>query len=314
MIWPVIILWVFAVGLIIMGAFHKTPVQLIQNRLDDFEPNGGSRSVPVMSSLFDAPRKAREPVLKAILTMLARLGAPLSQYVPTIPNVQNDLTRAGNPHGLGPVEFLGVKLLGGAIGFIIPLVLAAPISKLNPSAPLMLTVVVAMMGWTAPTLWIKKLVRQRRLDMKVALPDILDLIILSMDAGIGFDGALGRAIEKTKGSLTDEMTLVLNEINHGKSRSESFRDMATRARLEDLSLLLAAINQSEQLGTSIGQALKIQAKEIRRRRTQELREMAAKLPVKMLIPLVLCIFPSLLLVILGPAGILLLSSGVLGGN
>jgi len=85
MIWPVIILWVFAVGLIIMGAFHKTPVQLIQNRLDDFEPNGGSRSVPVMSSLFDAPRKAREPVLKAILTMLARLGAPLSQYVPRSP-------------------------------------------------------------------------------------------------------------------------------------------------------------------------------------------------------------------------------------
>jgi tight adherence protein C len=148
--------------------------------------------------------------------------------------------------------------------------------------------------------------------MKVALPDMLDLIVLSMDAGIGFDGALGRAVEKSRGPLSDEMRRVLNEISHGKTRAEAFSGLAARCRMEDLSLLLAAINQSEQLGTSIGTALRIQVHEIRRRRTQELREMAAKLPVKMLIPLVVCIFPTVLLIVLGPAAILLLKGGIFG--
>ncbi len=309
MIWVVITLWAFAVALILIGTFQKTPVQRVQDRLDEFEPKRKGHSIAAVSSLLNSPRKAKEPILRVVLALLARLGEPLTQFIPTIPHLENDLNRAGHPFGMGPVEFLGA-----AIGFIIPLALLDPISKLNPSAPLMLTVVVAMMGWTLPTIWIKKVIQQRRLDMKVALPDMLDLIILSMDAGIGFDGALGRAIEKTKGPLTDEMAQALNEINHGKPRAEAFRDMAARAKIEDLSLLLAAINQSEQLGTSIGHALRVQAGEIRRRRSQELKEMAAKLPVKMLVPLVVCIFPSLLLVILGPAAILLLGSGMLGGK
>jgi len=314
MLWSVIMLWVFAVALILVGALQKTPAQLVQNRLDDLHPKRVTQAEPPLPLFLPSPRKVRESMLKALLTMLARLGEPLSQFIPTIPYLQNALMRAGHPYGMGPVEFLGLKLIGAGVGFVLPLILADPITKLNPSALPLVTIMVAMMGWTAPSLWLNKMINQRRMEMKVALPDMLDLIILSMDAGIGFDGALGRAVEKTKGPLSEEMAQALYEINHGKSRAEAFRDMAARAKIEDLSLLLAAINQSEQLGTSIGSALKIQAAEIRRRRMQELREMAAKLPVKMLIPLVVCIFPSLLLVILGPAAILLLRSGLLGGQ
>lgn len=306
----VIMLWVFAIGTIVMGAFRKTSGQTLQDRLNQFKPvhEGPARRAPI--DLLGIPGKGRQPFVKAILSLLKRVGDPLTRAVPTLPKIEADLAQAGSPFGLGAIEFLGVKAVFASIGFLLPLVFASKLKAGNPSAPLMLTIVVAMMGWVVPSLWLKKQVKERRISMKVALPDLIDLIIISMDAGIGFDGALGRAVEKIEGPLTDEMARVLNDISHGKPRSEAFRDMATRAKLEDLSLLLAAINQSEQLGTSIGTALRIQAHEIRRRRTQELREMAAKLPVKMLIPLVLFIFPALLLIILGPAAVLLKQSGI----
>ncbi len=308
----VLALWVFAAGLIVFGALNKTVSQLIQNRVDEFKPSGTAKSASHPVRLMDVPRKAREPLLNVILSTLNRVGEPLTGFVPSLGRIEANLVRAGRPYDLTSIQFLGVQGIVAGIGFILPLVLASPIAKMNPSAPLILAPVVAMMGWTLPTLWLNRTIKLRMLDMKVALPDLLDLIILSMDAGIGFDGALGRAIEKTKGPLTQEMQQALNEINHGKTRAEAFRDLAARAKIEGLSLLLASINQSEQLGTSIGSALRIQAHEIRRRRTQQLREMAAKLPVKMLIPLVLCIFPALLMIILGPAAIMLLRGGLFG--
>lgn len=308
----VLALWVFAVGLIIFGALNKTASQLIQNRVDEFKPSDAAQSRAHPVRLLDVPTKAKAPLRKVILSTLSRIGEPLAGFAPTLARIEANLTRAGHPFDLSPIQFIGVKGVAVGIGFLLPLVLASPIAKMNPSAPLMLTVVLAIIGWILPDLWLKRTIKLRMLDMKVALPDMLDLIILSMDAGIGFDGALGRAIEKTKGPLTEEMQQALNEINHGKTRAEAFRDLAARAKIEGLSLLLASINQSEQLGTSIGSALRIQAHEIRRRRTQQLREMAAKLPVKMLIPLVLCIFPALLMIILGPAAIMLLRGGLFG--
>lgn len=308
----VIVLWVFAIGTIVMGAFRKTPGQALQSRLNQFEPVHEGRAHRAPIDLLGVPGKGRQPFLKAILSLLKRIGDLLTRAFPTLSRIEADLAQAGNPFDLSAIEFLGAKGVIASIGFLLPLVFASKLKAGNPSAPLMLTIVVAMMGWTVPSLWLKKQAKERRLAMKVALPDLIDLIIISMDAGIGFDGAVGRAVEKLEGPLTDEMTRVLNDISNGKPRSEAFRDMAARAKIEDLSLLLAAINQSEQLGTSIGTALRIQAHEIRRRRTQELREMAAKLPVKMLIPLVLFIFPALLLVILGPAAVLLKQSGVFG--
>ncbi|PIW12735.1 MAG: hypothetical protein COW34_13555 [Armatimonadetes bacterium CG17_big_fil_post_rev_8_21_14_2_50_66_6] len=137
--------------------------------------------------------------------------------------------------------------------------------------------------------------------MKKSLPDTVDLLVLSMEAGMGFDGAVGEAVKAIKGPLSDEFARVLAEVAHGKGRSLAFRALASRTKMAELSLLVAAIDQAEKMGVGLASALRAQAAELRERRMMETRERAAKLPVKMMFPLVLFIFPALFVVILGPA-------------
>jgi tight adherence protein C len=135
------------------------------------------------------------------------------------------------------------------------------------------------------------------------MADVVDLIVLGVEAGLGFDSAVGTTVEKTKGPLTDELRRVLAEVNVGKPQGEAFRDMALRVKMTELSLLVAAIDQAMKMGVGLGQALRLQAIEIRERRMAFIREQAGKLPVKMMLPLVLFIFPALFVVILGPAAV-----------
>jgi tight adherence protein C len=121
---------------------------------------------------------------------------------------------------------------------------------------------------------------------------------------VGLEGAIARSIERLQMPLTFELQRVLTEINAGKSRIIALREMAERLRIEEFSLIIASIQQSEQMGTSIGGALRQQAQQLRRRRSNELREIAAKLPTKLLFPIVLFIFPTLFMVLLGPGAIL----------
>jgi tight adherence protein C len=135
------------------------------------------------------------------------------------------------------------------------------------------------------------------------MADVVDLIVLSIEAGLGFDQAVGEAVSKTTGPLTEELKRVLDEVRVGRQQSDAFRAMAHRVRMQELSLLVAAIDQAMKLGTGLASALRLQATEIRERRMAFVREQAGKLPVKMLLPLVFCIFPALFVVILGPAGV-----------
>jgi tight adherence protein C len=141
---------------------------------------------------------------------------------------------------------------------------------------------------------------------------MLDLLIINIEAGVGLDGAIHRSVERLQMPLTFELHRVLTEISAGKSRVLALREMAERLRIEQLSLIVASIQQSEQMGTSIGQALRQQADQLRRRRSNELREIAAKLPIKLLFPIVLFIFPTLFMVLLGPGIIKLFRSDAFG--
>ena len=133
----------------------------------------------------------------------------------------------------------------------------------------------------------------------------LDLLTISVRAGLGFDGALAKVVEKLKGPLTDEFRRALAEIRVGKSRRESLRDIIPRTEVPPLTNFIGAIIQAEQLGVSISKILQVQSEQLRIERRQRAEEMAAKAPIKMLFPLVGCIFPSLFIVILGPAVILI---------
>jgi tight adherence protein C len=140
------------------------------------------------------------------------------------------------------------------------------------------------------------------------LPDILDLLSVSVEAGLGFDAALQKVVEKTKGPLTMEFEKTLQEINIGKSRREALRDMQARVNADDVTTFLGSIIQADQLGVSITNVLRIQSKQVRENRKMRAEEKAQKAPVKILIPLVLFIFPTIFIVLLGPAAIQLIDT------
>lgn len=144
--------------------------------------------------------------------------------------------------------------------------------------------------------------------MSKELPDVLDLLTVSVESGLGFDAALQKVVRKTKGPLSNEFNKTLQEIKMGKARRDALRDLANRTGVEDLSTFIGAIIQADQLGVSIGNVLRIQSKQMRQIRKQRIEEKAMKAPIKMLLPMVFFIFPTLFLVLLGPAAIQLIES------
>lgn len=147
----------------------------------------------------------------------------------------------------------------------------------------------------------KKLVQRK-------LPDLLDLLFISVEAGLGFDMALKRATEKMQGPLSDEFDRALHEMSSGRSRQDAFRGIITRTGVEDVNTFLTAVIQSELLGTNIANILRVQSNEMRQKRRQRAEEIAMKIPIKMLFPLVIFMLPALFIVILGPAGINMMES------
>ncbi len=163
-----------------------------------------------------------------------------------------------------------------------------------------------LLGYLSPNIWLKSKIKQRQEEILRTLPDILDLIMVSVEAGLGFDAAMMKVVEKQKGVLAEELTIVLQEIKIGKPRRDALKDMARKNNVEDLSNVIASLVQADQLGISMGSVLRNQASQIRQKRKQRAQEKAQKAPVKIMIPLVFFIFPSIFIIILGPAVIKIL--------
>jgi tight adherence protein C len=156
-------------------------------------------------------------------------------------------------------------------------------------------------GYLGPNFWLKSAIRKRNEEILRTLPDTLDLIMVSVEAGLGFDAAMLKVVEKQKGALAEEFKVVLQEIKMGKPRRDALKDMAKKNNVEDLSNVFASLVQADQLGISMGSVLRNQANQIRQKRKQRAQEQAQKAPVKIMIPLVFFIFPTMFIIILGPA-------------
>ena len=165
-----------------------------------------------------------------------------------------------------------------------------------------------LFGYTIPEFWLGGRVKKRQHLILLQIPDALDLLTISVRAGLGFDAALGKIVEKMEGPLVDEFRRALAEVRVGKARREALRDIVPRTEVPPLTNFLGAIIQAEQLGVSISKVLQVQSEQLRIERRQRAEEQAAKAPIKMLFPLVGCIFPSLFIVILGPAIILIMQN------
>jgi len=166
---------------------------------------------------------------------------------------------------------------------------------------LMGTLIAAMIGYILPGIWLDRKIKERKKNILKALPDALDLLCISVEAGLAFDLALQRVAQKWDNELSREFQRVLQDIRLGRTRREALRDLVTRTGVEDVQTFVSAVIQADQLGVSMSKILRIQSDQLRVRRRQRAEEAAQKAPVKMLIPMVFLIFPALFVVILGPA-------------
>jgi tight adherence protein C len=165
-----------------------------------------------------------------------------------------------------------------------------------------------LLGYLAPDLWLRRRIGARKHAILVQIPDALDLLTISVRAGLGFDGALTKVVEKSEGPLSEEFRRALAEVRVGRIRRDALRDIVTRTEVPALSNFIGAVIQAEQLGVAISKVLQVQSEQLRIERRQRAEELAAKAPIKMLFPLVGCIFPSMFIVLLGPALITILAT------
>lgn len=239
------------------------------------------------------------PVVDATVQLAQRL-------LPTrmLENMQHQLVVAGEPMTLN--AFLTIQALM-TVGFFALGLLLIVSGALAPSPIAMVFVIVAgAIGFLLPQLWLRSRASTRTGQIIKSLPDAFDLITTCVEAGLGLDAALARVAEKVKGPFAEELRRTLREISLGKLRRDALRELGQRTNVPDLLTFVNAVIQAEEMGSSIGNVLRVQSHQMRIRRRQRAEEQAYKAPVKMIFPLVLCIFPTLFIVILGPAAITIL--------
>ncbi|MEW6606590.1 MAG: type II secretion system F family protein [bacterium] len=210
------------------------------------------------------------------------------------------LIMAGNPGNLQPGEFIVIQFLISLVLLFVILILCLFINLNPPILILVFALTGFGFGFVGPKFWLSKQVTIRKRQISRSLPGTLDLLQVSMEAGLGFDLALSKVVEKVKGPLAFEFKKALEEIIVGKSRKEALKDISRRTQVEDLQLFINNIIQAEQLGVGIARVIQVQSDQIRVLQRQRAEEQAMKVPIKMLFPLIFFIFPTILLVVLGP--------------
>jgi len=250
--------------------------------------------------LPDLARPLTERVLGPALDAVAeRILAILPKRV--LDGMRRKLILAGEPLNLS--GFLTAMALSAGLFVVLGFGLVVAAGGSFQANQLLLLVALGSVGLALPYLWLINRVRRRQSVITKSLPDSLDLITTCVEAGLGLDAALARVAEKVEGPFADELSRTLREVGMGRMRRDALREMGERTGVPDLITFINAVIQAEQMGTGIGQVLRVQSDQLRLRRRQRAEEMANAAPVKMVFPLVLCIFPTLFLVILGPAGI-----------
>jgi len=292
MLLPVVV--ALGVLLLFVGiAASRRPKEQVQERLDQYVGR------PKTLEEIELEQPFAERVLLPMIRGMARL---VTRFAPakSMANVRHNLELAGNPNGWGPSEFLGVRGIAAVMMAAATFMLTRT-ADLPGSQKLMFTVLLGVLGYQLPIMWLGGKIKKRKADVVKALPDALDLLTISVEAGLGFDAALSRVTEKWDNELSREFGRTLAEMRMGKLRREALKEMADRVEVADLTNFVAAVVQADQLGVSMARVLRVQSEQMRIKRRQRAEEKAQMAPVKMTIPLVLLIFPALLVVILGPA-------------
>jgi tight adherence protein C len=242
---------------------------------------------------------------RVIIPLVRRIGEFSARFTPqkAIQDTARRMELAGNPWPIDAATFLAIRFILAVVfgGFLTAVVLISPPS--NPNDNFMYIGGATFGGFFLPHLLLSSKITRRQHEIRKAMPDALDLLTVCVEAGLGFDAAMSKVAEKWENELSLAFTRAIREVQLGKVRRDALRDMADRLGIPEMTSFVAAIIQSEQLGVSMAKVLRIQSDQMRMKRRQRAEEEAHKAPVKMLIPMALLIFPSIMIIILTPAAI-----------
>jgi len=283
---------VLGIGLMLFALSRMRQPDAIGDRLNQFTERAMTLEELELQQPFS--QRVIMPAAKTLLALLGKYGPKQSAE-----RLRENLQQAGNPGGITPAMFVGLRVvLALVLGVIVTLVTFR--SMALPQA-LMYSAIGFVLGYMLPVIWLGRQITQRKKNITKALPDALDLLCISVEAGLAFDLALQRVTAKWDDELSREFKKVLSDVRLGRTRREALKDLGTRTGVEDVQTFCAAIIQADQLGVSMSKILRLQADQMRVRRRQRAEEAAQKAPIKMLFPMVFLIFPALFVVILGPA-------------
>jgi tight adherence protein C len=245
------------------------------------------------------------PVMRrVVLPALTRVSGRVLRFSPPaiVDRLDDELVYAGSPAGWDGQRLLAVKWVS-AVGLVLASLVILPMADFGFLRTVVVAPIAGFVGYYLPEWLLRSRSSKRQYQIQRALPDALDLMSITVQAGLGFDAALERVSREMGGPLGEELYRVVQEMRLGKSRGEALRDLADRTTVEELKSFVMAMVQAEIFGISIAQVLNVQAEELRLKRRMRAEEQAQKLPVKIIFPLILCIFPAMMVVLVGPAAI-----------
>lgn len=307
---PIILIAGFGAFILIIASIlllRRAEDDPLSARIDEY----AAREEPVSMEEIELSLSISDRIFVPIVRRLSRL---VIRFTPQsmLDNTAHQLELAGSPRNMTAAEFW---ILRGAACIGLGLLFFFVLGQYGqaPGRRILYTAIVAAFGFFLPAMFLSSMIRRRQEAIVKKFPDALDLMSICVDAGLTFDGAMAKVDEKWDGALAREFGRVIYEMQLGKSRRQALRDMSDRMEVPDVTSFVAAILQADQLGVSIGKVLRIQSEQMRIRRRQRAEEKAHQAPVKMLFPMVFLIFPSMFIVLLGPAGFQVLRSTALGG-
>jgi tight adherence protein C len=270
---------------------------------------------PVMARLAEATQRGEAVSLEQIelqqpfaervlIPIIEKIGEISTRFTPQklLQETTLKLELAGNPGRMEAATFLATRFVGAAIfggGLLLISLLSA--TKWPLGRTVFVVGLFTVIGFFFPQLWLQSRINSRQNEVRKALPDALDLLTICVEAGLGFDAAMSKVAEKWENELSVMFGRTIREVQLGKTQREALRDMADRLGLPELTSFVAAVIQSQILGVSLAKVLRIQSDQLRMKRRQFAEELAHKAPVKMIIPMALLTFPSIMIILMAPA-------------
>lgn len=281
--------------LVVMALRGSRSAGTLDERLEELAALGQPITLEQIELSQPFSQRVLVPIVRG-LTNLAQRFTPQR----SLEEVQHKIDLAGMSHQLKPAQFFGYRI-GAAILLGLLLILISRMTTFPLLQRLALIFGGFGLGFYLPTAWLGSKIKQRQNEVIKALPDALDLLTICVEAGLGFDAAMSKVAEKWNNELSRAFTRTVQEMQLGKLRREALRDMANSLDVSDVTSFAAAIIQADQLGVSMAKVMRIQSEQMRMKRRQRAEEKARQAPVKMMFPLVFFIFPTILIVLLGPA-------------